>query len=285
MQIFLIGLLSSLLAIVSSGQADQACDQTTMSGSKSEILTFATTDELSRSVGKHVAQVAQAAKGKDKFLIALSGGSLPKLLAQGLLEYANDIEFSKWHVFFADERYVAHNHADSNLLACDNEFLSKIEGFSDGFKAENIHPIDISVPLEQSAERYQETLQKVAGVTGTEVPRFDLILLGMGPDGHTCSLFPGHPLLKVTDKFVAPISDSPKPPPQRITLTYPVLDNAANVFFLAAGKSKEDVIPRTAGLTAEQVKELGDDALPAARVRPTNGKLIWFIDTPAAGKL
>jgi len=83
MQIFLIGLLSSLLAIVSSGQADQACDQTTMSGSKSEILTFATTDELSRSVGKHVAQVAQAAKGKDKFLIALSGGSLPKVSGVG----------------------------------------------------------------------------------------------------------------------------------------------------------------------------------------------------------
>ncbi|GBG27251.1 6-phosphogluconolactonase [Hondaea fermentalgiana] len=248
------------------------------------IFKFASKDDLSEAVGDHVLRVTQEAAEKDKFLVALSGGSLPKLLAAGLLKHQDEIDFSKWHVFFADERHVPHDHEDSNMLACKNEFLAKIPGI----KEDQVYGIDYSVPVEEAAQRYQVAIEAVTGVSaasGAPPPSFDLVLLGMGPDGHTCSLFPGHELLKETEHWVAPIKDSPKPPSERITLTYPVLNVAANVFFLAAGKSKEDVLPLTAGLTAEGLNELGEAALPAARVRPVSGKLAWFVDEEAAAKL
>merc|ERR1712216_111509 len=110
-------------------------------------------------------------------------------------------------------------------------------------------------------------------------PRFELILLGMGPDGHTCSLFPGHRLLGETLHLVASIEDSPKPPPKRITLTYPVLNSAKRIAFVAAGASKADVLP----LVARPLNMLGpsDTLLPSARVRPSDGELIWFVDDAA----
>lgn len=250
----------------------------------SNILKFSNKDDLSAAVGEHVLRVVKESADKDKFLVALSGGSLPTLLAAGLLEHQDEIDFSKWHIFFADERLVPHDDPESNLLACKNEFLAKIPGVN----ADQVYGIDYEVSVEEAAKKYQTVLETVSGVSaasGAPPPSFDLILLGMGPDGHTCSLFPGHPLLQETESWVAPIEDSPKPPPKRITLTYPVLNVAENVFFLAAGKSKEDVIPLTAGLTSEGLVELGEAALPAARVRPTSGKLLWFIDDEAGAKL
>ncbi|RHY38738.1 hypothetical protein DYB30_012805, partial [Aphanomyces astaci] len=108
------------------------------------------------------------------------------ILEKGLSSLKDGVDFSKWHVFFADERVVPLDHADSNYLACHDALFQHL-------------------------------------------PRFDVILLGMGPDGHTCSLFPGHVLLNESALWVASISDSPKPPPKRITLTYPVVNNAAAV--------------------------------------------------------
>jgi 6-phosphogluconolactonase len=263
------------------GVEDAECPDGAAAGAREQVLRFPGNDALSARVGSMVAELCAARKGP--FLVALSGGSLPQLLAQGLLAHAHKIDFAQWHVFFADERYVAHDHADSNLLACRKEFLSKISGI----KPEHVYGIDVSVPLPEAARRYEQQLENTTGLSRAkgQLPRFDLVLLGMGPDGHTCSLFPGHPLLGETAVWVAPIADSPKPPPQRITLTYPVLNNAANVWFLAAGASKADVIPLSAGLSLQQVRALGDKALPAARVRPTKGNLVWFIDDAAAAKL
>lgn len=247
------------------------------------VRKFATVDELSLDVGKLVSEVANKAAGKEKFFIALSGGSLPKLLAQGLMQYKDSIDFSTWHVFFADERHVPHDHPDSNMLLCQKEFLDKIPGV----KPDQVYGIDASVTVEQAAVSYQANMEKVTGLSQAkgEWPRFDIIMLGMGPDGHTCSLFPGHPLLQESTSWIAPISDSPKPPPERITMTYPLLNNAENVYFLAAGGSKVDVIPVTAGLSLKGLEDLGEEALPAARVRPTNGNLVWFVDNDAAAKL
>eukprot|EP00510_Aplanochytrium_minuta_P006384 CAMPEP_0184011858 /NCGR_PEP_ID=MMETSP0954-20121128/4060_1 /TAXON_ID=627963 /ORGANISM="Aplanochytrium sp, Strain PBS07" /LENGTH=251 /DNA_ID=CAMNT_0026291721 /DNA_START=208 /DNA_END=963 /DNA_ORIENTATION=+ len=248
----------------------------------SVVVKSASKEELSQKVGEAVLKVVEDSKGSDApFLVALSGGSLPKLLAAGLLAHTDKIDFSKWHVFFADERYVAHTHEDSNLLACKEAFLDKVP-----IPQDNIYGIDMSKSLAESALAYQEDLSRVSGIdpTSSKVPRFDLVLLGMGPDGHTCSLFPGHSLLDESKLWVASIDDSPKPPPQRITLTYPVLDNAKNVFFLAAGSSKAEVLPKVT-VSLEELEKMGSSALPAARVRPENGNLIWFVDDAAAAKL
>lgn len=231
-------LATSLLGqVLASVNVDEHC---LLETDNMKVLQSETKDLLSSQVGKYVNDVAlEAAKKRpnEPFTIALSGGSLPKLLAKGLLSYRDALDFSNWHVFFADERHVAPDHEDSNYKACFEAFLKDVS-----IPPEQVYKINHKVSVEEAAEEYEATLRKV--FKGSSAPVFDLILLGMGPDGHTCSLFPGHALLNEKKKWVAPISDSPKPPPKRITLTYPVLNSARNVFFLAAGEGKAETMPK-----------------------------------------
>lgn len=124
----------------------------------------------------------------------------------------------------------------------------------------------------KAAEAYENALRKHTGVK-TGVPSLDLVLLGMGPDGHTCSLFPGHPLLKESKRLIAPITDSPKPPSQRITFTLPLVRAARARAFVAAGAGKADMLPK--------VLEDQTSQLPSSLVGPSE----WFVDQPAAAKL
>eukprot|EP00066_Takifugu_rubripes_P013090 XP_011602356.1 PREDICTED: 6-phosphogluconolactonase isoform X2 [Takifugu rubripes] len=142
--------------------------------------------------------------------------------------------------------------------------------------ASGILTIDSSLPVTDCAEDYERKLKEA--FPGDGLPVFDLLLLGMGPDGHTCSLFPDHPLLEETNKIVAPISDSPKPPPLRVTMTFPVVNSARCVAFVSTGGSKAPVLK-------EVLEGKGDSLFPAARVLPTNGELFWLVDDPAAASL
>jgi 6-phosphogluconolactonase len=171
-------------------------------------------------------------------------------------------------VYFADERVVPLDHADSNYKAVMETCLNQL-----GVPAAKVHAIDPSLSPEAAAVAYEKMLVEEMGPE----PAFDLVLLGMGPDGHTCSLFPGHPLLHEESRLVASITDSPKPPPGRITLTYKALRLAKAAAFVTAGDAK-------AAMLASIVHDPKCD-LPSARVTTQDGKPLWFVDRGAASLL
>jgi len=253
-----------------------AADESCANDLAKDVRSFATKPELSASLADAVAAVAAAADPAKPLTVAVSGGSLPKLLAAGILAAAEGspvkaIDWSRWQIFFADERLVALDDDDSNFKACYSSLFEQV-----GVPRENIHTIDADMEVDAAAKAYEAKLQSVFGATDTN-PVFDLILLGMGPDGHTASLFPGHALLDYTASWVAPISDSPKPPPKRITLSLPVLNAAKNVFFVCTGAGKSVNLAKVLGVAGKD-----EPMLPAGRVVPTNGELVWFVDNDAA---
>ncbi|KAH9950507.1 6-phosphogluconolactonase [Amylocystis lapponica] len=211
---------------------------------------------------------------KGRFTIALSGGSLPTQL--NALIGKPGVKWEKWQVYYADERVVPLDHPDSNHLLCTTELFSKVP-----IPSSHIHTIDFSLAddLEELSDAYEkELIREFAQKDSARFPIFDLILLGVGPDGHTASLFPGHELLSEDDRWVAFIEDSPKPPPKRITLTYPVINHAYRVAFVASGAGKAD--------TLHTVLDKPEEGLPASRVRPVGpGQLYWFVDDPAIVKV
>jgi len=142
---------------------------------------------------------------------------------------------------------------------------------------ENIYPTRSDLSVDEAARLYAESMRGVFG--DVIIPRFDLLLLGMGPDGHTCSLFPGHPVLNVdSSQWVAAVHDSPKPPPQRVTMTMSLLLNARSAVFVACGVSKADIVQKVLETTSGPL-------LPAAMVRPHDGIVHWFLDISASSKL
>ncbi|KAI1878187.1 uncharacterized protein JN550_000369 [Neoarthrinium moseri] len=211
------------------------------------------------------------------FKVAVSGGSLPKTLAQALLAApASDddkVRFDKWEIFFADERAVPLDHEDSNYALLKAELLDKIPTEAG---QPTVHPIDTQYlnDTQELADQYEQLLvRSFASRDSVKLPIFDLLLLGTGPDGHTCSLFPGHPLLRETSAWVAPIEDSPKPPPKRVTLTLPVVTHSVKVAFVATGGGKKDIM--------KEIFEQGN-GLPAALVNEATGeRCSWFTDDAA----
>ena len=238
-----------------------------------DVQIFSSKTELQTQIGNFIARKAkEAILDHGFFSIAFSGGSVASIAPAGLLEQPDltSLELEKWKFYFCDERYVALSDPDSNYNAVKKNFLSKVEGV----KSENVFTIDPALSLEEAAKDYEAKLKSSLADGG----RIDLLLVGMGPDGHICSLFPCHPLLGVTDRLVAVISDSPKPPPNRVTLTYTALNAARCAMFIVSGGGKSEV--------AQRVLEGNEaDPLPAGRVKLTNGTVHWFMDKDAASQL
>lgn len=240
---------------------------------------FADMQELSHSAANMVVETAASAVAqRGRFTVAISGGSLPKLVFPPLVNepLRSQVDWASWHVFWADERCVPLDHQESSYRLAKETLFEHVD-----IPTSQIYTIDPNLSPSQAANAYQTTLANVFDLSlqSSSLPQFDLILLGMGPDGHTASLFPGHPLLNETERWVAPIIDSPKPPPERITLTLPVINNARQVAFIATGTSKADLLPQVLDQSTSEF------ALPAGLVQPTNGQLHWFVDTAAAMNL
>ena len=221
---------------------------------------------------------------RGRFTVALSGGSTPRALFVLLASeaYRNEIDWGRVIVFWGDERCVPPDHADSNYRLARETLLSKVP-----IPAGNVHRVRGEVNPEQAALEYEQavrrevgtpTLVGTVGPTEVGVPIFDLILLGLGPDGHTASLFPGTPAIYERTRRVA-ANFVPKLNAHRITFT-PVLINAAsNVMFLVSGGEKADT------LRAVLEGEFKPEALPAQIIKPENGRLTWLVDRAAGARL
>lgn len=224
-----------------------------------------------------VADAAEAAiKAKGAFTLVLSGGSL--LTSLGELSKKKGVQWDKWHVFFADERVVPLSSADSNYRAAQEAFLSKVP-----IPAAQVHAIHEGLNARDAAVNYEGRLlglpQAALPRTAGGMPVFDVVLLGVGPDGHVASLFPNSPQLGAKSGWVVPVEQSPKPPAQRITLTLPVINAAKDVMIVALGDGKAEIVQRV----IEHQSLPG--ALPAQLVRPTAGKLRWVLDIASAQHL
>ncbi|PKS06821.1 hypothetical protein jhhlp_006897 [Lomentospora prolificans] len=245
---------------------------------QANLCAFPDVDTLAPALRTYIAQCEQAGLTRHGiFKVAVSGGSLPNTLARALLAPAtgpaDELHFDKWEIFFADERAVPLDHDDSNYALLKKEFLDKIPA---DLGSPIVHPIDVQYldDTQELADQYEQVLvQSFASRDSVKLPIFDLVLLGCGPDGHTCSLFPGHALLRETTAWVAPIEDSPKPPPKRVTLTLPVVTHSVRIAFVATGGGKKDIM--------KAIFEEGTD-LPCALVNLATGdRCTWFVDNPA----
>ena len=250
-------------------------------GNEPNLLVFSDVDEVAKRLRSYVLECQQAAFARhDVFRVGVSGGSLPATLAKGLLGPSKGTEedtpqYGRWEIFFADERAVALDHEDSNYRLVKEEWIDKLP---EGSGKPKIFPIDIKHldDTQELADQYQELLLNTfVAKDSVKVPVFDLLLLGCGPDGHTCSLFPKHELLKEVNAWVAAIEDSPKPPPRRITLTLPVVTHAHKIAFVATGAGKKGIM-----------KSIFDSeeghSLPCGLVNEGGGeKVSWFTDANA----
>ncbi|MGD8534917.1 MAG: 6-phosphogluconolactonase [Candidatus Aminicenantes bacterium] len=239
---------------------------------KPEIHAFDTLRDASRALAERIVETARAAVDeRGQFSMALSGGRTPELLYNLLAnEYSDMMGWNAIHLFWGDERYVPPDHPDSNFRMAHHAWISKVP-----IPPENIHCMQTEKETpEKAAESYERILieffkasEKMPDTT------FDVMLLGIGIDGHTASLFPGSPALSEKGRWVvsaeAPASVFPK---KRITLTLPVINNSREVFFLAFGEEKKNVIKAILE-EAERARRAYPAAMVSARER-----LLWYVD-------
>ncbi len=234
----------------------------------SENRTFESAETLAHDVAEWLCGLAQASDRV--FAVCLSGGSTPRRLYECLAapKTASRFPWNRTHWFWGDERFVPHDHPDSNYRMAREALLSRVS-IPDG----NIHAVPTEgLSPEEAAIVYETTLRRFYGADelAPDRPLFDVALLGIGEDGHTASLFPGQPTLQETRRWAVAVIGAKDE--ARITLTYPVLDSSREVAFLVTGKEKRGVVSRA---------QAGDQTLPAAVVRPI-GHLHWFTDRAAA---
>ena len=238
-----------------------------------KIITSADGDAVASDLCKEMENAFTNRRSSSSFVIGLSGGSLPKFFLAAAKQ-TTKINWSSVKFIFCDERLVPFNDKESTFGIFKEKVVGEVEGICD----DSFVAVNVALSPSKAAEEYEAKIRNLGSpLSGDGFPMFDLLLLGMGPDGHTCSLFPNHPLLEEQTKAVAEITDSPKPPPERVTLTYPVLNNAKNIIFVSTGDGKKDVI--------EKILKNRDLSFPATRVSPKNGYLIWILDNAAASKL
>jgi len=238
---------------------------------------------LARAGAKHfVALATTAIVARGRFTVALSGGETPRGMHAELARppFLDQVDWPRVHVFWSDERCVPPDRPGSSFRMARETLLDRVP-----LPAANIHRMRGEIEPQRAAAQYEQELreffagssERTASGDAGEPPRFDLILLGMGEDGHTASLFPGTPALRELRRWVM-AHYVEKLDAWRITLTLPVINAAADVMFLVSGAKKAETLRRVLVDPAPA----GAEGLPARMVAPTAGRVVWLVDTPAA---
>ncbi|HWY21002.1 MAG TPA: 6-phosphogluconolactonase [Candidatus Acidoferrum sp.] len=241
-----------------------------------ELRRLTTPQDLFQAAAEEVIRAAtDAVAQRGRFIIALSGGSTPRNLYTLIAANASaSLPWDQMFIFWGDERHVPPDDPDSNYRMAKESLLSKV-----AIPPANIFPIPAENPdASAAAEAYEQTLRRFFGLAPGELPCFDLILLGMGPDGHTASLFPETAALQEKSRLVA-ANWVEKLKASRITLTLPVLNAARCIAFLVSGTDKAAVLREVLEGNAPAEK------YPSKLVRPGEGKVIWLVDRAAASEL
>ncbi len=205
----------------------------------------------------------------ERFTMAVSGGGTPRPLYRLLARepYCSRFPWEKTHMFWVDERCVSPTNTASNYGNAKRDFLDHVP-MSDS----HIHPMPVAFLPKEGTRRYEQQIKRHFGLKPEEIPVFDLILLGMGKDGHTASLFPGQNAYKDSKSLVVPVKGG-DPDTDRLTMTLPVINSARMIMFLVSGRKKAE--------TLKTVLEGVPNVLPAGKIRPTNGSLIWLVTRDA----
>jgi 6-phosphogluconolactonase len=208
--------------------------------------------------------------------VALTGGTIAATVHESVAGSpdAASVDWSRVEVFFGDERFLPADHPDRNARQATESLLSRLP-----FDPARIHPMPASdgvhASLTEAARAYDEEVRQHRSGT------FDVVMLGVGPDAHVASLFPGHPQLDVDDAVAVPVPDSPKPPPERVSLTFPALNGSRAVWFLVSGEGKAEAVARALA-TGPDAPDPHD--VPAAGVRGRQ-ETVWFLDEASASLL
>ena len=243
----------------------------------SAVEIFSDRDALIRAEAERIVTLAgHATRSEGRCLVALSGGSTPRPLYELLATapYATRIDWSRMHLFWGDERCVPPDHPDSNYRMTRESLIDHVP-----LAPRNVHRIRGEDPPEEAAAGYERLLREFFGPGEAPARTFDLVLLGMGRDGHTASIFPGTAATTEAHRWVMPVHVQATRDTWRVTLTTVVLNAAADVTFLVAGADKA---PRL-----REVLEAGTrrPVVPAQLVRPIGGALHWMVDAAAAAEL
>ena len=235
-----------------------------------EIVVLPDPDVLAHEAARRfVALAREAAGSRGRFSVALSGGSTPGKLYRLLAEepYRDQIPWEDVHLFWGDERCVPPGEAGTNFSLADEALISRVP-----VQPENVHLVRGDLAPERAARAYDLEVQEF--FCGPHA-RFDLILLGLGEDGHTASLFPGSPVLAERERLVAAVTaEYQDRPAQRVTLTLPAINSARQVLFLVSGSAKAVIV--------QAALEGAGEELPAQQVQPVAGQLTWLLDAEAA---
>eukprot|EP00892_Ulva_mutabilis_P003024 jgi/Ulvmu1/12722/UM095_0026.1 len=242
------------------------------------VLEFGDFGSAARGMVQMVTSAAaQAIEEKGAFTVAISGGSMLKALSH--FTTAKNVDFSKWWVFFVDERNVSHSSDDSTYKGAKETFLSKVD-----IPSEQVLELHEGMTAAEAAKNYEGRMLDVPSSVlprnEEDLPVIDCMLLGTGPDGHIASLFPNSKELGDTSgTWMLPVTNSPKPPAERITMTLPVINATKHAIFLATGSGKSDIVYRTLECQALP------GAIPAQMVRPKNGIVSWLLDVDSTTEL